>query len=153
MRYNWNKLSRQQVGAFSEYFVKMELTMYGFQVYTTEVDDRGIDFVARYNNGSFLTIQVKSIRESGYVFMQKDKFIQSKELYLALAILNEGKEPNLYLIPSTAWLKPNDLFKDKNYEGMQSKPEWGLNISGKNMPLLKDYSFSQVAEVIIREQA
>lgn len=153
MRYNWNKLNRQQVGAFSEYFVKMELTMYGFQVYTTEVDDRGIDFVARYNSNPFISIQVKSIRESGYVFMQKDKFMPSKDLYLALAILNEGREPNLYLIPSTAWLESNDLFKDKNYEGKKSNPEWGLNLSGKNMPLLKDYSFSHVAEAIINGQA
>ena len=68
MRYNWEKLNKLQVGAFSEYFVKMELTMYGFQVYTTEVDDRGIDFVARFENGSFVSIQVKSVRENGYVF-------------------------------------------------------------------------------------
>jgi len=65
MRYNWKKLNRQQVGAFSEYFVKMEMTMYGFQVYSTEVDDRGIDFIARYKKGPFLSLQVKSIREKG----------------------------------------------------------------------------------------
>lgn len=51
MRYNWKKLNRQQAGNFSEYFVKMEMTMYGFQVYSTEVDDRGIDFIARYKKG------------------------------------------------------------------------------------------------------
>ena len=72
MRYNWKNLNRQQVGAFSEYFVKMELTMFGFQVYSTEVDDRGIDFVVRYEDGPFLSIQVKSIREKGYVFIQKE---------------------------------------------------------------------------------
>ena len=62
MRYQWQRLNRQQVGAFSEYFVKMELTMHGFQVYTSEVDDRGIDFVARHEDGPFLSVQVKSIR-------------------------------------------------------------------------------------------
>ena len=71
MRYNWKALNRQQVGTFSEYFVKMELTMLGFQVYSTEVDDRGIDFVVRYEKGPFLSIQVKSIREKGYVFMRR----------------------------------------------------------------------------------
>jgi hypothetical protein len=39
---------------------------------------------------------------------------------LAQVILNEGKEPNVYLIPSTVWLEPNDLFKDKNYEGKKA---------------------------------
>jgi hypothetical protein len=34
-RYQWSRLNKQQVGAYAEYFVKMELTMYGFQVYET----------------------------------------------------------------------------------------------------------------------
>ena len=46
-RYKWSILNNQQVEAYTEYFVKMELTMHGFQVYSTEVDDRGIDFVVR----------------------------------------------------------------------------------------------------------
>jgi len=53
-QYIWSILNKQQVGAYAEYFVKMELTMYGFQVYGTEVDDRGIDFVARHDLGPFL---------------------------------------------------------------------------------------------------
>lgn len=57
-------MNKQQVGAFTEYFVKMELTMYGFQVYGTEVDDRGIDFVARYEHGRFIEVQVKSLRSA-----------------------------------------------------------------------------------------
>jgi hypothetical protein len=39
-RYIWSKLNNLQVGKFAEYFVKMELAMYGFLVYCTEVDDR-----------------------------------------------------------------------------------------------------------------
>lgn len=144
MRYNWKALNRQQVGAFSEYFVKLELTMLGLQVYSTEVDDRGIDFVARYKNGPFLSVQVKSIREKGYVFMQKEKFDLSADLYLALAILNEGLEPRLFLIPSEAWKEPNALLVDRDYIGKKSKPEWGVNLSKKNMVLLEQYSLSKM---------
>ncbi|TOM11190.1 hypothetical protein CGH84_22425, partial [Vibrio parahaemolyticus] len=79
-----------QVGTFSEYFVKMELTMFGFEVYTTEIDDRGIDFVARLPGENFLTIQVKSIRDANYVFVRKDKFQLSETNLLALAVLKEG---------------------------------------------------------------
>src|ERR1039458_3570476 len=102
-KYAWNGLNKQQVGTFAEYFVKMELTMYGLQVYGTEVDDRGIDFVARYKDGEFLEIQVKSARDKagdfGYVFMQKEKFKLHQNLYLALALLSEEQPPVLYLIP------------------------------------------------------
>ncbi|ADN10093.1 hypothetical protein [Sulfurimonas autotrophica] len=148
MRYNWKSLNKQQVGAFSEYFVKMEFTMYGFQVYSTEVDDRGIDFVTRFENNSFLTIQVKSIRKSGYVFMQKDKFKLSSDLYLVLAILDEHQAPKIYIIPSTEWKTPNELFVDRDYEGKQSKPEYGLNLSKKNMHILNQYEFTKMVPIL-----
>ncbi len=57
-RYIWSALNTQQVGAYAEYFVKMELTMHGFQVYGIEVDDRGVDFAANYESGPFIEIQV-----------------------------------------------------------------------------------------------
>ncbi len=144
MRYEWSKLNSQQVGAFSEYFVKMEMTMYGFQVYSPEVDDRGIDFVVRYGNSNFISIQVKSIRKTNYVFMRKDKFKLSPDLYLALVILHERLAPTLYLIPSEAWKRPNRLLRNHDYEGKKSKPEWGLNLSKRNMDLLEDYAFSKI---------
>lgn len=149
MKNHWGHLNRQQVGAYSEYFVEMELTMFGFQVYTSEVDDRGVDFVARYETGRYLSLQVKSLRGAGYVFMRKAHFSLSPDLYLALAILTDGEPPELFLIPSTAWAEENQLFRDRNYEGKKSAPEWGLNVSQKNMELLRAYSFERVAGAII----
>ena len=102
-RYDWGRLNKQQVGAYAEYFVKMELTMYGFQVYATEIDDRGIDFIARFESGPFIEVQVKSLRSMGYVFVQKAKFSLRNHLYLALGILRQKRPPALYLIPATAW--------------------------------------------------
>jgi hypothetical protein len=148
-RYQWSRLNKQQVGAFAEYFVKMELTLYGFQVYTTEVDDRGIDFVTRYGEGPFIQVQVKSLRSPGYVFMQKAKFAPSERLYLALGLLFESKAPVLYLIPSTVWLSPGGIFVDRNYDGLASDPEWGLNIYVKNMASLDRYLFEATVESLI----
>ncbi|WP_018127936.1 hypothetical protein [Balneola vulgaris] len=140
-RYNWADLNKQQVGTYSEYFVKMELTMYGFQVYTTEVDDRGIDFIARYEHNPFIEVQVKSVRKPGYVFLEKTKFEIKESLFLALVLLTQGKTPKLYLIPSNVWKSPNSLFKNRDYKGKKSKPEWGLNLSLKNMVYLEEYLF------------
>jgi hypothetical protein len=146
MRRKWSDLNNQQVGAYAEYFVKMEMTMYGFQVYGTEVDDRGVDFVARFECGRFLTIQVKAVRSYNYVFMRKVIFPISQEMYLALALLFEGEEPVLYLIPSTVWEKPNAFFVDRQYIGKKSEPEWGVNLSKKNMHFLEPYKFSSSVE-------
>ncbi|VAV83969.1 hypothetical protein MNBD_DELTA01-1542 [hydrothermal vent metagenome] len=150
-RYNWSRLNNQQVGTYTEYFVKMELTMYGLQVYTTEVDDRGVDFVARHEDGPFIEIQVKSLRSScSYVFMHKDKFMLNKRLYLAFGLLLEGKPPELYLIPSVVWESPNKPFVSHDYENRKSKPEWGLNISKKNMPLLEPYRFDKTIQSLCK---
>jgi hypothetical protein len=41
------KLNHMHLGRNAEYFVKMEFTRHGFDVYTAEVDDKGIDFIVR----------------------------------------------------------------------------------------------------------
>jgi hypothetical protein len=149
-RHNWSALSKQQVGAYVEYFVKMELTMFGFHVYGTEVDDRGVDFIAQFRDGPFLKIQVKSIRNTGYVFMEKSKFSLHEHRYLAFGLLLDGQPPNLFLIPSLEWQTPTLLFRDRNYgEGLKSAPEWGMNVSKKNMGLLTPYAFEKTAQQIM----
>lgn len=152
-RYQWSTLNKQQVGAFAEYFVKMEFTMYGFQVFGTEVDDRGIDFVARHNAGPFIEIQVKSLRRPGYVFMRKDKFLLREELYLALAMLTDGFEPKLFLIPSLTWNQDNSIFVRRNYQGKKSKPEWGINVSAKNLSALDEFKFERSIQHLISQTA
>ena len=147
-RYQWSRLNKQQIGAYAEYFVKMELTMYGFQVYETEVDDRGIDFIARFESNSFVEIQVKSIRKLGYIFAQKDKFFLKENSFMALVIFSEGEPPSLYLLPATSWRMCNNLFVGRDYEGLKSKPEWGLNISKKNMPELEKFKFDQIIDTL-----
>lgn len=150
-RYTWSLPTKQQVGAYVEYFVKMELTMFGFHVYGTEVDDRGVDFIAQFGDGQFLKIQVKSVRDSGYVFMEKSKFSLHEHRFLAFGLLIEGQAPNLFLIPSLEWKKPTPLLRDREYSGeLKSAPEWGMNISKKNLTLLEAYSFEKTAEAIIQ---
>lgn len=43
-RHQWSRFNNQQVGACAEYLVKMEFTIFGLRVYSSEVDDRHIDF-------------------------------------------------------------------------------------------------------------
>ena len=127
-RYTWSRLNHLQVGHFAEYFVKMEFALYGFHVYTAEVDDRGIDFIARHEWGTFYEVQVRSIRGLNYVFMQKEEFPLRSDRIAAVVILLEDQAPDLYLIPAPAWESPNALLVSHDYEGKQSKPEWGRHL-------------------------
>lgn len=141
---DWSKLNSLQVGKYAEYFAKMEFASYGCDVYTSEVDDHGIDFIVKNKNGRFCEIQVKSLRGTGYVFMQKSKFdITNKNLYLVLLIFETGRLPDVFLIPAQAWEVPNEMFVDRNYDkpGQKSAPEYGINISKKNYSILEIFNF------------
>lgn len=145
-RRDWSRLNPLQVGRYAEYFVKMEFTLYGFEVYTSEVDDRCVDFVARRDGGQFYEVQVKSVRGYNYVFIPKAKFPIAPHRVVALVLFHPGQEPGLYLIPMTAWQAPDRLIVSRDYEGKKSEPEWGLNLSAKNKPLLDAYRFETTVQ-------
>ena len=121
----------------------MEFTKYGFDVYTAEVDNKGIDFVIRNKNNQYFDIQVKSIRTATKVFMKKDVFKLRDNLYLTLVILKDKEEPVVLLIPSTAWQdKKHSFFTDKDYEGKKSAPEYVINNPLGNIKTLQnEHSF------------
>ena len=65
----WSNLNHMQIGKYAEYFSKMEFTSYGLYIYTSEVDDHGVDFVVKSPQGAFYEVQVKSIRNTNYVLI------------------------------------------------------------------------------------
>ncbi len=145
-KFKWGHLSNIQLGRYAEYFVKMEFTLAGFDVYTSEVDEKGIDFIIRKDKDRYYDIQVKSVRGLNYIFFPKDKFNLRENLLAAIVVFFEGKPPKIYLIPSTEWSKPNNLFVSRDYEGGKSEPEWGLNLSRKNLPLLEQFEFDKIVQ-------
>ena len=141
----WSQLNHMQLGKYAEYYAKMEFASYGFDVYTSEVDDHGIDFIAKTKSGRFLEIQVKAARQNNYVFMQKEKWdILNPDYYLTLLLFEDDKLPEVYLIPATAWKTPDELLCDKNYDGLKSKPEYGLNLSQKNRSILGKFKIKEI---------
>ena len=143
LAHRWSTLSKPQLGRYAEYLVKMELTLHGLDVYTAEVDDKGIDFIVRKDGCHYYEIQVKSSRDLTYIFFSKDKFTLSDNLFAAIVLFSDDKPPELYLIPSTVWCTPNELFVDRNYEGLKSKPEFGINLSQRNLNLLSPFIFDK----------
>ena len=107
----------------------------------------------KFESGPFIEVQVKSLRSMGYVFVQKAKFSLRNHLYLALGILRQKRPPALYLIPATAWTETNALFVSRDYEGLNSRPEWGLNVSQKNLPLLEHHRFDVTVQGMVGEAA
>jgi hypothetical protein len=151
--FTFDHLSHLQIGRIGEYWVKIWLTLLGFDTYYNDIDDKGIDFILRIDNNKHIDIQVKTIRtNTGYVYISKETWRNElrDNLFLALVLLDNNKMPRIYFIPSTSWLKPNELLKDRDYnkEGQKSKPEWGINVSKKNMVLLNKYDVTKFIDKI-----
>ncbi len=142
---DWSKLNRLQLGKYGEYLAKMEFTKHGFDVYTAEVDDKGIDFVIRNKDNRYYDIQVKSIRTASKIFMRKEVFKLRENLYLSLLIFKDKEEPTFLLVPSLAWEnRKYSFFVDKDYEGKKSKPEFCINNPlGNLLKLQMEYSFEK----------
>ena len=132
----WSGLNHMQLGQFGEYYAKMEFASYGFDVYTSEVDDHGVDFIARdIKTGIFYEVQVKSMFKGKYVFIKKDKLVMDDRHLVCFLHFIENELPEIYVIPATAWKNPNAVLVDRNYD----TPEWGINFSNKNHALLEQY--------------
>ena len=141
---NWSKLNRLQLGRYAEYYAKMEFASYGFEVYTSEVDDHGVDFIAKApGENKFYEVQVKSVRDYGYVFMAKSKMPElSDERLVCFLHFIDGQLPDVFVIPASEWKSPNAVLVDRKYDkpGQKSEPEWGINVSKKNYALLTEYN-------------
>ena len=121
----------------------MEFASYGYEVYTSEVDDHGVDFIVKLPHGNrFIEVQVKSVRNYGYVFITKSQMPNLTDNRLVCCLnFNDGKLPDVFIIPASAWEKPNSVFVDRPYDkpGQKSAPEWGIQMSKKNYHLLDPY--------------
>jgi len=154
-RYDWTKLTKLQRGRYAEYFAKMEFTLFGFDVYTAEVDDKGIDFVIRRRHDQHYDVQVKSVTadKSSYIFLPKAKFAATREdlrdnLLTAVVLYYRYKLPELFVVPATVWRAPNKIFVERDYKGLKSKPEWGILISRRGRQVLDAYTFEKMVSTL-----
>ena len=150
--FKWSSLNRLQLGRYAEYLVMMEFTRLACSVFSSEVDDRGIDFVIRTQRRQYYEIQVKSSRDMNYVFLPKSKVQMAENFLVALVLfLRDQENPDLYLIPMTAWSQDSRLFANREYPGKTSDPEYGLNLSARNLKLLEPFRFSEQVEKLLHQ--
>lgn len=149
-RHDWHRLTRPQKGKYGEYLLKMELTLWGLDVFASEIDSPGVHVLVRIDPTIHHEIVVLTVQGFRSVLFDKEYFAPRENLYAAIIVLEVYQPPKIYLIPSTAWSRPDDLFFSKDYEGMMSSPKWGINLSHKNLPRLEDYEFERVVGEWVR---
>lgn len=150
MLLRWSSLGKQHLGKFAEQLFHVQFAMAGARVYLPAVDDHGIDFLALLR-GRRLEIQIKSVRNEGYVFLRKKHAQLSPDFWIGIARFVDGSMPELCLVPSTSWDPPGDLFVSRDYEGLKSEPEWGLTLSAKTLPAMACYALEAQLEELFPE--
>ena len=138
---NWSQLTSMQLGRYAEYYAKMEFASYGFEVYTSEVDDHGVDFVAKLpNSNRFLEVQVKSVRDYKYTSIYKSKMQRlSEDRLICYLHFRDGSLPDIFVFPSSVWENPTPVFVKYEKTEQPENTEYGINISRKHYDLLKPF--------------
>jgi hypothetical protein len=143
---NWDILNGTELRGIAFDLVQEKFRQTGFSL--TTFYEQGVNFSVSRGNLNY-DIVLKPSRNFQYTYLQKHKYPLNEKLYISLIIFLKNYAPKIYLLPSTAWLKPNEIFVSRDYVGKQSKPEWGFNLSFKNLPLLEKYAIDEVLENMI----
>lgn len=134
----WDRLGKQQIGRYAEHYVKFELVRAGYEVFTTEVDDRGIDLVVRGPDLVFRTVQVKAVRNDQSVYLNKVSFSTTDGGLLAIVDLENECLPVVCVIPARDVGQASELFG-----------EWKDTKTGKDWWFVK---FKKKSRALLREQ-
>jgi len=91
--------------------------------------------------GRDIEVFVSTQRVGGYVFWTKRRFQPAKSRFVAIALLGDGEEPDLYLLPSTEWLAASPPFTDRDNVGKKSEPEYGVSVARSWLAVLARYAW------------
>ena len=158
---DWNvsHLNHLKLGKCGELIIQGSFLMYGFNVYIPLVDDNCVDLIiTKKTSANYYKIQVKTVnlldQNSTYIYLPKHRCQLGHDFYVALVVFLNNSLPELFLIPSTIWLRSTDeeekrIFVSRDYEGKESKPEWGVNLSKKYLDYLrKKYRFADIVTTL-----
>jgi len=135
------ELHRRAVELLGQEFVR-----HGFKVDAAEPETASQTFVVHKLTKH--RVKVKSSRDFRYNYILKKHMKPHGSLIVGFVHFVTGEDPHLYLIRSTEWLTPSDLLRSRDYPGLASDPEYGLQLSRKNVPLLEQYSFDRIVSTL-----
>jgi len=138
----------QKTGAFGEAYSKMAFILEGFEVYRTECDDRGIDFVVRNQSGKFFLVQVKTTRETADPYIKENNFIQNDEFIFCAVRIEEGKRPLVYIAKGSDWQNNDFECLNHNPEGGDAGPYYEMRLAARYQQQLERFRFSNYIDSI-----
>ncbi|NRA39111.1 MAG: hypothetical protein HRU15_13285 [Planctomycetes bacterium] len=148
LKTSYSHLNTIQKGYFGEAYAKMAFTLEGFEVYSTEYDDRGIDFVVRNTSGKFFSIQAKSFGDNVNPFIYADKFQCSDDFIFCAVHLSEGQQASVYVACGNEWEDEDLTCLHHNPGGGKSGPYYEMRFAHSYVEQLKQFAFHKYTERI-----
>ena len=118
--------------------------MYGYLVFSAEIDDRGVDFVVRNEAGKHFDIQVKTVTDRNFTYITESKF--SESLWVCLVVLTEGKLQTLYLFSGRDWSSDTRGLLRRHHFPKSREADYGIHIAKKRMLIMEQFAFNRSVE-------
>ncbi|MCG8607471.1 DUF4365 domain-containing protein [bacterium] len=147
LRTSYKHLNTIQKGTFGEAYAKMAFTLEGFEVYSSEYDDRGIDFIVRNRSGRFFSVQVKATDDTSNPFVYESKFRDRDDYIFCAARIIDGEQPSLYIAQGSEWKTGIECLY-YNSEGGKSGPYYEMRFASKYREQLVQFEFRTYIERI-----
>ncbi|MCM0648435.1 hypothetical protein NBE98_08615 [Clostridium swellfunianum] len=149
MQSNLFSMSTTELGKYSKVFLRDKLKTLGLDLMDNNLDDANI--CAKVKD-KYYKFKVKSIRKpsTGYIkIKKKDIDTTDESLFIATILFYNNGISKIFLIPAVDLTKDNDLFRSRDYPKGKSTPEWGLNVTEKNMDTLNQYEISEMLKKLV----
>ena len=158
LKYEREKASTKEnigyIGRIGELYAIIEFLYHKFEVYSPEIDNKGIDFVARRGNTVF-EVQVKSVLPKSYTFIKKDKFVNKDTFLICYIRFIEGEVPAIYIIPAPNIVSEDNSGLFADYTNRENNPEYGIKYNQNEMieKFRSDLFFEELDNSVKNENA
>ena len=95
-----------------------------------------------------VTVWVATRKGLRYPFWIKSDWHPDERHFACLVRLPESGPSEIYVIPTTVWEAPNSVFVSRDYVDRDSPPEWGINLSARNLPALQPFRLPSAATLL-----
>jgi hypothetical protein len=134
----WSQLGRSERIALGKAAVTERLESLGSTVKApSSLIDGKLD--VRTPSGRSREVFVSTQRVGGYVFWTKRRLQPAEDRFAAIVLLEDGVDPQLYLVPTTEWRDASPPFTDRDNIGKRSEPEYGISLARSSLPALQRY--------------
>ncbi|TRX51278.1 hypothetical protein FNH22_24390 [Fulvivirga sp. M361] len=131
-------------------FVEQELTKASLEVFSSERESRGVDFIAKTPSRKYheLFLQPINLDFTRSVKIPKGDLGEPKDnLWIALVFVMKEIEPVLHLIPSKVLENPDNyiFFNHEQDERFSHLSNWEIKVFQKSIGELSKYSLTNMA--------